>query len=960
MKKRFLIQMLAMLAYLPVCTLAGNNIPPLGNDSSFKMISRVEWELTQVPSTAKETGRLKTSLQVADYEPVGLRATANTPLVLNVTQISGSGLPKLIVGTYDRQTVTTYTLTAGINTITNANDGDLYLQYSSDTPSDANKVNVTFQSGYNLMPFYILGASTHQDWLDMLAADTLSPNATLVANRVFIVVSRLKATEYKNENQDTLLQLMDKIMQAEGDISGLDNSTPVHAPFLKNKLMLLEKASGNPDATSLGRVRIPTGSINWILSPSYVLNSGGWGIFHEIGHHHQHYSWTWSTCIEVCVNIYSLAAKRVFYPNDPGIGAGDWNNIFTYLAQPSAAKNFNASSTALFVRLGMFHQLWLAYGDSFYHTLHKRSRDEAPSPSGDEAEMRGFMIYACQISGENLGNFFKTWGLNVSQSIYDELDALGLPAPAVDPSLLRDDLATAITTPATDAVYAAGDTVRIAATAFGPKKITKVEFFQGSTKLGEDTTAPYAFNWTNVAPGSYALTTIATMAGGQSTTSAPVNITMNAVSITSPVDYSAYAAGTTIPVHLHVTTINSPVQTVLFYADSIQIGTSSTAPYNFNWEHPAIGAHNLVAKAIYQNGDTASAASIGIVVGGVFTTADSYVRDGGTATANYGNATTLVVKKDGNSGFSRTTYLKFDVKDLANIGTAKLRMNIVGAGTAIAGTQWEVWKCDDDSWTETGINWNNKPAATTLLASITGKKTGTAEWDITSQVQQELAGDKTLTLAIMSSVSGQTNDASFSSKEVTDAIARPVLLIDGTPIVTITQPAGSNTILAHATLAVKATATDDQQVDSVQLYVNNVASSAVLDTPYQWSFTDMAIGTYGLRVKATDNAGHSSWSDSVTVTVVADTTAPLLHHPAGLLGAVAFPNPSTTDFTLTIKNSSHKEVKVLVMDFFGREMKQLQFPAGQPVRFGNDLKKGVYFVIVKQDVRQTFLKLIKL
>ena len=33
--------------------------------------------------------------------------------------------------------------------------------------------------------------------------------------------------------------------------------------------------------------------------------------------------------------------------------------------------------------------------------------------------------------------------------------------------------------------------------------VSKVEFFQGAVKLGEDTTAPYAYDWTNVAAGDY-------------------------------------------------------------------------------------------------------------------------------------------------------------------------------------------------------------------------------------------------------------------------------------------------------------------------------------------------------------------------------------------------------------------------------------------------------------------------
>lgn len=857
--------------------------------SSFRegptMVSRTVWELTQIPNIATETGRIKTSLQVADFEPVGLRATANTPLVLNVEQVSGSGLPKLIVGTYDRQTVTTYDLVAGVNTITNANGGDLYLQYSSAAPSDNNKIRVTFQSGYQLMPLYRLGATTHQEWLDMLAADTASPNVTLIANRVFIVVSQVKAEQYQNENQDTLLTLMDRVMKAEGDISGLDNSSPLHAPFSRNKLMMLEKASGNPDATSLGRVRIPTGSIHWILSPSYILEDGGWGVFHELGHHHQHSAWTWSTCIEVCVNIYSLAAKRAIHPGQQGMSTSDWNSIMNYLAQPQASKNFNAGSVSLFMRLGMFHQLWLAYGDAFYHTLHKRVRAEAPSSGTDEVEMRTFMLYACQISGHNLGQFFRNWGLNVNQSVYDEINALGYPAPATDPSSLREDLTATIIAPANNTVFPAGSNIAISATAFGPEGIRKVEFFQDGVKLGEDSTAPYSYDWNNVSPGSYALTAKAITLSGAEATSVIANVRMDAISITSPVENASFASGT--PVVISANTTGSSVTKVEFYADSIKIGESSAAPYSFSWQNAAQGSYALTAKAIYQNGDTATSSKVSIVAGGLFPIADAYVRDGGTATANYGTATSLVVKKDGNSGFSRITYLKFDLHDFTSPGTAKLRLQLAGAGTAAAGTQWQVWKATDDSWTETGINWNNKPANVTLLASLPGKRTGTAEWDISNQVTEEINGDKVLSLVIVSSVSGQTNDATFHSKEAADVKLKPVLLLNNYPKITLTQPSNQDTLIEHSSVFIQANASDDQQVDSVVFYVNGEEKGTVTASPYQWNWEDVAAGTYGIRAKVTDSTQLSTWSDSITVVVMADTVPPVIMAPPAITASTA-------------------------------------------------------------------------
>lgn len=58
--------------------------------------------------------------------------------------------------------------------------------------------------------------------------------------------------------------------------------------------------------------------------------------------------------------------------------------------------------------------------------------------------------------------------------------------------------------------------------------ITKVEFFQGATKLGEDLTAPYSFTWSDVAGGDYSLTAKATDNTGAMTTSVAVNVTVNA------------------------------------------------------------------------------------------------------------------------------------------------------------------------------------------------------------------------------------------------------------------------------------------------------------------------------------------------------------------------------------------------------------------------------------------------
>lgn len=91
-----------------------------------------------------------------------------------------------------------------------------------------------------------------------------------------------------------------------------------------------------------------------------------------------------------------------------------------------------------------------------------------------------------------------------------------------------------LTSPANGATFTAGSNIAIAANAADSDgTVSRVEFFQGSTLLGTDTTSPYSFTWNGVAAGSYSLTARATDNQGATTTSAARSITVGSGS--SPV-----------------------------------------------------------------------------------------------------------------------------------------------------------------------------------------------------------------------------------------------------------------------------------------------------------------------------------------------------------------------------------------------------------------------------------------
>jgi len=99
-----------------------------------------------------------------------------------------------------------------------------------------------------------------------------------------------------------------------------------------------------------------------------------------------------------------------------------------------------------------------------------------------------------------------------------------------------------ITSPSEGATFTEGDNITINADASDSDgSVTLVEFFQSSTKLGEDASSPYSYTWNSVSAGSYSLTARATDNEGATTTSSAVNITVNA----APGGFSVDLQGTT-------------------------------------------------------------------------------------------------------------------------------------------------------------------------------------------------------------------------------------------------------------------------------------------------------------------------------------------------------------------------------------------------------------------------------
>jgi len=398
------------------------------------------------PSGQREARRLGQSNPASDFTSTGLFVPPNTDLVLYVEQLEpGSGIPRLLIGSYSRYQARwdprSVNLTTGLQTITgDALGGLLFIRYpANDNSAISGRIRIEFRQGHQPVPHFILGKTSNAQWQSMLDNWTTAPDVLLENGTNIIVSSRAKALAYRSEDQQELMQLLEQVSDAEYAISGIDNSSPQHARNTHKIIMTETDMADTYMAATWYRTWYHTDVMNTILTVNGIRNDG-WGPWHELGHMHQQGAWTWEGLGEVTVNIYSLAAERKMgIPTSRLTRDGVWNAAMDYLAVPYAEKSFNAETTDLFVRLAMFQQLWLGFGDSFYQRLHKETREDQVSLSTTEQKMRYFMLKACTISGKNLTEFFRKWGLKVNESVYLEIAALGLPAPTEDLTTKTDD-----------------------------------------------------------------------------------------------------------------------------------------------------------------------------------------------------------------------------------------------------------------------------------------------------------------------------------------------------------------------------------------------------------------------------------------------------------------------------------------------------------------------------------------
>ena len=222
-------------------------------------------------------------------------------------------------------------------------------------------------------------------------------------------------------------------------------------------------------------------------------------------------------------------------------------------------------------------------------------------------------------------------GLQAGQTYYLAVmarDTAGVESPPSNEASYQVPVAPlappqiSLAAPLANAIFQAPASINCAAsvTANG-HAITKVQFFNGSTLLGEDTTAPYSWSWSGVTAGNYSVTAQVVYDSGSTLATAAANVSVTnplpTIALTSPTNNSSFGMPATVALAASVTANGRIISKVQFFNGSVLLGEDTSAPYGFTWTNVSAGTYTLRARAVYDSSSTVDSATAMITVTGL-------------------------------------------------------------------------------------------------------------------------------------------------------------------------------------------------------------------------------------------------------------------------------------------------------------------------------------------------------
>ena len=278
-------------------------------------------------------------------------------------------------------------------------------------------VNVVVQ-GAVAAPHFVLGETSLKGWKTELR-DLPAPWAELETKKVILTVPAEHVRSL--DDPEALLRWWDTVLDGCADLAQLAHERERPERYVTDvQISNGYMHAGYPIMTHLD-------AAPRFVDLARLSTQGDWGMFHEMGHNHQHADWTFGGTTEVTCNLFSLYLMETVCAKGIGHEAMSPESIAKNRAlYEKGGKSFGLWQSQPFTALIMYYELRNAFGWEAYQKVFAEYRDLADyeRPKSDDDKRDQWLVRMSKTVGRNLGPFFESWGIPTSQKARDAVKDL--------------------------------------------------------------------------------------------------------------------------------------------------------------------------------------------------------------------------------------------------------------------------------------------------------------------------------------------------------------------------------------------------------------------------------------------------------------------------------------------------------------------------------------------------------
>ena len=368
------------------------------------------------PGTSRVTRSVEVDLSVPDWHGTGLFAVAGEPITVTLAEGAEKLGLRVRVGTtscnitshksWKRAPLVTVELPLNKRTTSFASPfgGLVYVVVPNGRKYPQGKTAVTIG---HVCPAarYVEGRDTPESWKLSLESSP-APFAEIENDVIALTVPLSDARKVANPQE--VLSILRQVLANDAWLTGIPVKRVRPERMCADvQLCVGYMHSGYP-------IMLPMHTIKYLLNAD-TLRKGDvdevWGFFHEIGHNHQNYDWTFDGTVEVTVNFFSLynmekiCGKKARETEKMG-NAGLLRSVERWKA---AGRPFDQWKDDPFLALNFFVELQQKYGwDAFQKMFAEyRKLPQSERPKTDLDKRRQWCERFSRIVGEDLTSEFE-------------------------------------------------------------------------------------------------------------------------------------------------------------------------------------------------------------------------------------------------------------------------------------------------------------------------------------------------------------------------------------------------------------------------------------------------------------------------------------------------------------------------------------------------------------------------